>query len=102
MPAIELIGLDGLPEINQGDELGELIVRASNDAGFKFLAGDILVIAQKIVSKAEGRLESHHARAGVEGKRIRPRTRAGQAGRKLALHHGVFEGNAAQPAPGRR
>jgi len=70
MPAIELIGLDRLPEINKGDELGELIVRAANDAGFKFLADDILVIAQKIVSKAEGRL--------VDLKSVRPSGKASE------------------------
>jgi len=47
----ELLGVDGLPEVRPGDDLGELIcARAS------FERGDVLVVAQKIVSKSEGRL----------------------------------------------
>jgi coenzyme F420-0:L-glutamate ligase / coenzyme F420-1:gamma-L-glutamate ligase len=56
MPAIELIGLEGLPEFNRGDEPGDLIARAASDAGIRFRPGDILVVAQKVISKAEGRL----------------------------------------------
>jgi len=56
MPAIELIGLEGLPEIDQRAELGDLIASAANEAQRNFVAGDIVVVAQKIISKAEGRL----------------------------------------------
>jgi len=46
----ELIGVDGLPEIAAGDDLAQLIAsRVSLEAG------DIVVVAQKVVSKAEGR-----------------------------------------------
>jgi coenzyme F420-0:L-glutamate ligase / coenzyme F420-1:gamma-L-glutamate ligase len=48
---LELLAVDGLPEVRPGDDLGELIsARAS------FIQGDVIVVAQKIVSKAEGRL----------------------------------------------
>jgi coenzyme F420-0:L-glutamate ligase / coenzyme F420-1:gamma-L-glutamate ligase len=47
---LDLIGVDGLPEVNPGDDLAELI-----GARIKLLAGDIVVIAQKVVSKSEGR-----------------------------------------------
>ena len=51
MRRFELLGVDGLPEVRPGDDLGELIcARAS------FERGDVLVVAQKIVSKSEGRL----------------------------------------------
>jgi coenzyme F420-0:L-glutamate ligase/coenzyme F420-1:gamma-L-glutamate ligase len=43
--------IDGVPEVEQGDSLGELIA-----ARAEFEPGDVLVIAQKVVSKAEGRL----------------------------------------------
>jgi coenzyme F420-0:L-glutamate ligase/coenzyme F420-1:gamma-L-glutamate ligase len=50
---IELIAVDGLPEVRRGDDLGELIVSRST-----LQAGDVLVVAQKVVSKAEGRVVS--------------------------------------------
>lgn len=51
MSRVELIGVEGLPEIRVGDDLGDLIsARAS------LVPGDVLVVAQKVISKAEGRL----------------------------------------------
>lgn len=44
-------GVEGLPEIEPGDDLAELIVGAA-----ELEAGDILVVTSKIVSKAEGRI----------------------------------------------
>ncbi|MGD1034001.1 MAG: coenzyme F420-0:L-glutamate ligase [Candidatus Dormibacteria bacterium] len=49
---LELRGVEGLPEIAPGDDLGRLI---SERAG-ELRRGDVVVIAQKVVSKAEGRL----------------------------------------------
>ena len=51
MKRIELIGVEGLPEVGPQDDLGLLISERA-----KFVAGDIVVVAQKIVSKSEGRL----------------------------------------------
>ena len=49
---IELIPIEGLPEIRPGDVIADLIVGA-----FPSLQqGDVVVVTQKIVSKAEGRL----------------------------------------------
>jgi coenzyme F420-0:L-glutamate ligase / coenzyme F420-1:gamma-L-glutamate ligase len=48
---LELIAVDGLPEVEPGDDLAELI-----GAGIKLQAGDVIVVAQKIVSKSEGRM----------------------------------------------
>ena len=48
---IELHAVTGLPEIAPGDDLGALIAERSELAD-----GDILVVAQKVVSKMEGRL----------------------------------------------
>jgi coenzyme F420-0:L-glutamate ligase / coenzyme F420-1:gamma-L-glutamate ligase len=53
---LTLIPIEGLPLIRSGDPLAELLVRALADSGISVLAGDVLVIAQKIVSKAEGRV----------------------------------------------
>lgn len=51
MNRIELIGVEGLPEIRAGDDLSELISsRASLGPG------DVLVVAQKVISKSEGKV----------------------------------------------
>jgi coenzyme F420-0:L-glutamate ligase/coenzyme F420-1:gamma-L-glutamate ligase len=47
--------LKNIPLIEAGDNLAELIVEALRRAGIEPVDGDILVIAQKIVSKSEGR-----------------------------------------------
>jgi coenzyme F420-0:L-glutamate ligase/coenzyme F420-1:gamma-L-glutamate ligase len=53
---VEVIALDGIPEIRQGDDLAAAVVRALRDTvGVLPLAeGDVLVVTQKVVSKAEG------------------------------------------------
>jgi coenzyme F420-0:L-glutamate ligase / coenzyme F420-1:gamma-L-glutamate ligase len=48
---IEILPVEGLPEIREGDDLAALIVRAC-----ELQAGDVVCIAQKVVSKAEGRV----------------------------------------------
>jgi coenzyme F420-0:L-glutamate ligase/coenzyme F420-1:gamma-L-glutamate ligase len=47
--------LKNIPLIEDGDDLAGLIVEALRQAGIEPVDGDILVIAQKIVSKSEGR-----------------------------------------------
>lgn len=54
--AIELIPLTGLPRINPGDDLPPMLADAIARAGGAASAGDIVVVCQKIVSKAEGRI----------------------------------------------
>ena len=54
MPApIQIFPLPGLPEIRAGDDLAALIAAKAKGLA---VAGDIFVVAQKIVSKAEGRV----------------------------------------------
>lgn len=58
MPAgsrVEYIALDGLPQVQPGDDLAVLIKRALAGAELELQRDDVLVIAQKIVSKSEGR-----------------------------------------------
>lgn len=71
---IRLIPLPGLPEIEPGTDLAELIRAAARDADVR-LAGNIVVLCQKIVSKAEGRL--------VPLERVRP----GDEAREIAAQH---------------
>src|SRR6266699_4073862 len=53
-PDVCLFRFPGLPEIQGGDDLSEQITIAARKARLRFEDGDILVVAQKIVSKAEG------------------------------------------------
>jgi coenzyme F420-0:L-glutamate ligase/coenzyme F420-1:gamma-L-glutamate ligase len=53
--ALRLIPIPGLPEVEPGTDLAELIRGAAQSADID-LAGNIIVVCQKIVSKAEGRL----------------------------------------------
>jgi coenzyme F420-0:L-glutamate ligase/coenzyme F420-1:gamma-L-glutamate ligase len=56
MTSLEVIALTGLPLIKAGDDLLELIASGLKLNAVEPRAQDVLVIAQKIVSKAEGRL----------------------------------------------
>jgi coenzyme F420-0:L-glutamate ligase/coenzyme F420-1:gamma-L-glutamate ligase len=56
MTSLEVIALQGLPLIRAGDDLPELIASAFKRNGVTPRAKDVLVVAQKIVSKAEGRI----------------------------------------------
>lgn len=51
---VQLIPIRGLPLIRRGDDLGELILKAAEKQGLKIEDGDIVVVAQSAVSKAEG------------------------------------------------
>ncbi|MEP7340207.1 MAG: coenzyme F420-0:L-glutamate ligase [Acidobacteriota bacterium] len=53
---IQLSAIRGIPEVRPGDDVGWLIARAAETQGFRLADGDVVVVAQKIVSKAEGRL----------------------------------------------
>jgi len=53
---IQIYPIPGMPLVQPGDDLAALIVEAAEAAGLSLMSGDILVLAQKIVSKAEGRL----------------------------------------------
>ena len=55
-PRYEVIGIEGLPEIGAGDDLGRLTAEAAARQGTPLQAADLLVVSQKIVSKAEGRI----------------------------------------------
>ena len=55
-PAIQIYGIDGIPEVQTGDNLLELIITGLIESDVPLLDGDILVVTHKIVSKAEGQL----------------------------------------------
>jgi coenzyme F420-0:L-glutamate ligase/coenzyme F420-1:gamma-L-glutamate ligase len=49
--SIEILPVEGMPEVSPGDEIAEMIA-----AAFDVQDGDVVVVTQKIVSKAENRL----------------------------------------------
>lgn len=55
---ITVLGLTGIPKVKQGDDLATTIVRAASRQGIRLKNGDVVVVAQKIVSKVEGRVVS--------------------------------------------
>ena len=62
MGRLEIFGIEGIPQITRGDDLAGLIAdaiarAASSSPDHALRDGDVVVIASKIVSKAEGRLE---------------------------------------------
>jgi coenzyme F420-0:L-glutamate ligase / coenzyme F420-1:gamma-L-glutamate ligase len=56
MKQLELRGIEGIGEIKKGDAVGALICDACARQNIELLDDDVLVVAQKIVSKAEGRI----------------------------------------------
>jgi len=54
--AVTIVGVEGIPEVQPGDDLGRLIVAACRAQGTVPEDGDVLVVTQKAVSKSEGRL----------------------------------------------
>ncbi|MBM2805287.1 MAG: Coenzyme F420-0:L-glutamate ligase [Deltaproteobacteria bacterium] len=75
MKRLELFGLEGIGEVNAGDSIGALICVACARQGIELVVDDVLVVAQKIVSKAEGRM------VRLDG--VEPSARARQLGQEL-------------------
>jgi coenzyme F420-0:L-glutamate ligase/coenzyme F420-1:gamma-L-glutamate ligase len=55
-PQLEVFAIRGLPELQPGDDLAGLALSAAAVQGTPFEPGDVVVLSQKAVSKAEGRL----------------------------------------------
>jgi coenzyme F420-0:L-glutamate ligase/coenzyme F420-1:gamma-L-glutamate ligase len=53
---LTIVPVEGIPDIAPGDNLGEIIVAKLEDQGEKLEQGDVIIVSQKIVSKAEGRI----------------------------------------------
>jgi coenzyme F420-0:L-glutamate ligase/coenzyme F420-1:gamma-L-glutamate ligase len=53
---ISLLPLSGIPEVTPGDDLAALIAGSLAAGGIGLEASDVLVVTQKVVSKAEGRV----------------------------------------------
>ena len=57
-PEIRVIGIEGMPEVKPGDDLAGQMLDAAQRQGTSIESGDVIVVTQKIVSKAEGRVVS--------------------------------------------
>lgn len=90
MNPLSIIPITGVPEVHRGDDVAELIVRT----GTEFKERDVLVVTQKVVSKAEGRVAPASEKQAViaaETKRVLRRS-----GEMLIseTHHGFVCANA--------
>ncbi len=85
MSSLQAFGVVGLPEIEEGTNLGELIAAAAGPRD-----GDVVVIAQKVVSKAEGRVRRlSSVSPGAEAHRL-----AAEMGKEPALVELILEESA--------
>jgi coenzyme F420-0:L-glutamate ligase len=81
--ALTIIPIHGIPEVHAGDVVAEMIAGAADAQGTPLEDGDCLVVTQKVVSKAEGRLvaldpDDHDARRRlVEAESVRILRRRG-------------------------
>ena len=92
---LEVFGVEGLPEIAEGDDLGALIA-----AAVALADGDVVVVAQKVVSKSEGALvDVDPARRDDEQTRVVAEQTAKVVARRgdvviVRTHHGFVCANA--------
>ena len=77
MSAVSIYPVPGLPEISSGASLPALILEGIARLGISLESGDVVVITQKIVSKAEGRV--------VSLDRVRPSFRATEIGQRIGF-----------------
>ena len=54
--SVSIIGIQGIPDIQKGDDLAQIIVDRVKRQKETIKDHDILVISQKVVSKAEGQI----------------------------------------------
>ena len=52
---LSFFGLAGFPMVEPGDDLAKLIIASIEESKHELRDGDVIVIAQKVVSKAEDR-----------------------------------------------
>jgi coenzyme F420-0:L-glutamate ligase / coenzyme F420-1:gamma-L-glutamate ligase len=83
MKRLELFGLETIGEVARGDSVGRLIGEACAREGVQISGSDIVVIAQKIVSKAEGQL--------IDLATVRPSARARELAQQLDKEAALVE-----------
>ncbi|MAC61475.1 MAG: coenzyme F420-0:L-glutamate ligase [SAR116 cluster bacterium] len=53
-PKVSIFALENFPEIKKGDDLSKVIIKCVSESKTNLNDGDVICIAQKVVSKAEG------------------------------------------------
>ena len=76
MKPVTIYPIPGLPEVEKGAPLASLVLDAIRREGFEFADGDVVVVTQKIVSKAEGRI--------VDLRSVQPSTRAKEIATRIS------------------
>ncbi len=75
MRRLEVIGIEGLPEIREGDDLVALFFDALHEMGMELEDGDAIVITSKIIAKSEGQVVSlSDVEVSEEAKRLAAET----------------------------
>ena len=77
MSAVSIYPVSGLPEIVRGAALPDLMIEGLARLGMSLEVGDVVVITQKVVSKAEGRI--------VQLDRVHPSARATEIGQRIGF-----------------
>ena len=72
---LEILPLTGMPEVREGDEIGGLIAAAAAESRVQLADDNVVVVAQKAVSKAEGRIRDLTD--------VKPGERAAELGERL-------------------
>jgi len=72
---VRIIGVRGIPLINPNDDLGKIICDAAENQGTFLLEDDVIIVTQKIVSKAENRIfKLNEVEASLLAKKIGKKT----------------------------
>lgn len=100
MRRLEVIPVGGIPEVKPGADVAAMILRGARRSGLSFRDGDVLVVKQKIVSKAEGRLVAlRSVEPGARARRLAAEERKdpklvqlilGESKRVVRRGHGVI------------
>ena len=83
MKRLEIIGIEGLGEVKRGDSVASIIIEGCSQLGLSLVADDILVVAHKIVSKAEGRM--------ISLAEVRPSAKAVELSKQLGKDASILE-----------
>ncbi len=73
MSRVEIFPVRGIPEVQKGSDIALMVLEATRASGLALEHGDIVVVKQKVVSKAEGRV--------VELRKVKPGRRASELAR---------------------
>ena len=87
-PALTIRAVEGIPEINPGDDLAGIIATAAAAEPGGLLDGDVVVVTQKVVSKAEGQLVAVDPDGGRRLRRRAPALRKSPADRSRSRSAG--------------